>query len=136
VNREEWHAVLATESATPTQVGALHGEFRRLGYNEDEDRAERLAVCATLSGLGELETTSDLTMGEAGRLINLLRQTRDAGELAALLPARGEHQGDEVPAVEGGMTLAQALARVIAIALAIWNKPGIAIPGTGKGDDD
>jgi hypothetical protein len=69
VNLADWHAVLASEPATCGQVGAIHGECQRLGLT---DRAERLAVTATLLGLDGLDSTRDLVMGDAGRLVRML----------------------------------------------------------------
>ena len=84
MNREEYLEMLATEPATPNQRGAIMGEFARLGV---ADRGERLAACAALLGLGELGSTADLLMGEAGRLVNLLQRLRDRAELLAVVSA-------------------------------------------------
>jgi protein gp37 len=43
MTREEWDQVLATEPATPNQVGSIVSECERLGLG---DRDERLAACA------------------------------------------------------------------------------------------
>jgi len=64
---------VTTPPATRTQVGALHGQFRRLGFPRWEtsrDRAARLAACAALLGIDRLDSTRDLTMGQAGILIH------------------------------------------------------------------
>lgn len=71
----------ATEPATPTQVGAVIGEFDRLGIYQ---RDERLALSAALLGLAELASTNDLTMGQAGKLVGILRATRAPSELPDL----------------------------------------------------
>lgn len=94
---EEWHQVLATEPASPAQVGAVLSEFRRLGYRPG-DRARRLAVSAALLGRTRLDSTRDLVMGDAGRLLRLLRAIRDPADLpgrhaAAVLPPAGEAPG-------------------------------------------
>jgi hypothetical protein len=86
VKLDQWHEVLATEPATTNQVGAIHQEFLRLGFGEDE-RAERLAASAALLQLPELRSTMDLTRGSAGYLLRILQGFRDRGELdAAQLP--------------------------------------------------
>jgi hypothetical protein len=92
VNRDEWNAVLATESATANQLGAIMGEFARLGIS---DRAERLAVCAALLDLDELDTSADLTMGDAGRLLNVLQHTADRAELPDVTALDGDGSDDE-----------------------------------------
>jgi hypothetical protein len=94
VTRDEYLEVLATEAATPTQVGAIIAEFRRLGV---VDRGERLAISAALLGLGDLGSTSDLVMGDAGRLLSLMRHVRDRGELpdADQLDEDDDGQDDE-----------------------------------------
>lgn len=81
MNRAEHLARLGTEPATDTQVGAIHGEFRRLGL--EHDRAARLEAVAALLGLDRLTSLTDLTMGQAGRLVGLLRTIETAGQLAA-----------------------------------------------------
>ncbi len=69
---------LETTAATRTQVGAIHGEFRRIGVRR---RDERLMISATLLDLDDLGSTLELTMGEAGKLIRILRDTRDRVDL-------------------------------------------------------
>jgi hypothetical protein len=70
-----------TDPLTRTQLGAVHGEFERLGFGR-ADRAERLEISAAVAGYpGKLATTKDLTMGEAGRLIGVLRQCDDIADL-------------------------------------------------------
>ena len=88
------HAVLATEPATQMQVGAIHGQFRRLGYGH-ADRDRRLAACAALLGLDALDTTTTLTMGDAGRAVRILQSFADRAEMDAALR---EHQDAGRPA--------------------------------------
>jgi len=76
--------MLETTLATRTQVGAIHGEFRRLGVRQ---RDERLVISATLLDLDDLGSTSELTMGEAGKLVRILRATRDRAELEQRIDA-------------------------------------------------
>lgn len=84
MNLSEWHQVLATEPATPNQVGRIRAEFGRLGIT---GRAERLAITAALLDLDDLGSTRDLTMGEAGRLCGLLPLVGDRAELDAAIRA-------------------------------------------------
>ena len=77
----EWHEVLGTEPATRLQVGAIHGEFRRLGYRDPWNRAARLAVTARLAEREPVEPSKDLTMGEAGPALRVLQQCEDGGSL-------------------------------------------------------
>jgi hypothetical protein len=84
MTRDEYLHVLATEPATSTQVGAIIGEFDRLGIT---GRAERLAISAELLGLDGLDSTADLTQGQAGYLVNLLRRTRDRTGLPGITAA-------------------------------------------------
>lgn len=79
MNRDEWHEELAARPLTPNQRGAIMREFARLGVS---DRTERLTVSAALLGLAELGSTSELVMGQAGQLVNVLAGIRDATELA------------------------------------------------------
>jgi len=116
MNKDEWHAVLATEPATSNQRGAIMREFGRLGFGEG-DRTERLAACAALLGLDELDTTGDLTMGQAGQLVGTLMRFADRGELtaAAYPPGGGSADGSGQPA---GRVAHWELIRAIAVALA------------------
>ena len=81
MKRDEFVRMLAAEPATPNQVGAIRGEFRRLGL--DGDRSARLAAAAALLGLDSLSSSTDLTMGQAGHLVKTLRSLTGAGQLAA-----------------------------------------------------
>lgn len=76
---DEWNAELATRPATPEQVGALAGQFRRLGL--EHDRPRRLAVCAAMLGRDGLASTRGLSQGEAGQLIRLLGGHASAASL-------------------------------------------------------
>jgi hypothetical protein len=142
MNQDEWHAMLATEPASSTQVGAVRGEFARLGFRQ-ADRAERLAVSAALVGRDRLESTADLVMGEAGQLIKALRQFRDRDELATAAASSAERQSAGLDRPEA-VSLASAIARAAMLAAAAWRQwqarpPGAAgvaadagRPGAGK----
>lgn len=83
--------MLATEPATTAQVAAVVAEFGRLGVR---DRAGRLAISADLLGLDHLESTRHLVMGDAGRLIAILRNVEDRSGLpAVIVPARAAADG-------------------------------------------
>jgi hypothetical protein len=115
MNLAEWHQVLATELATPNQVGAVQGHFERLGFRRylsprrPGDRAERLAISAELLGLDELESSRQLTQGQAGRLLRLLQ---DCPDRASLLAA-AETSPVTVP---GGADLADSLGQLAMVA--------------------
>jgi hypothetical protein len=110
MNRDEYLAVLETEPVTPNQRGAILGHFRRLGFHPRSDRAERLAICAALAGLDALGATAELTMGQAGQVINVLERTRDRAELAAAtVAAGGAGSGDDAEQ----LTPAEAVGRII-----------------------
>jgi hypothetical protein len=80
MNLTDWHGVLATEPATRNQVGAIHGKFRDLGFRPGRDRDDRLAYTAALAGLDQLDSSSQLTQGEAGRVVGQLRECATASE--------------------------------------------------------
>ena len=86
---------LEADPLTPRQLGAIHGEFRRLGYRDPWNRADRLEVTAALAGCGPIASTKELYQGEAGRVI---RGLRDCGTLAEL-EQLAEDQDDAVPPV-------------------------------------
>jgi hypothetical protein len=114
MTRDEWNAVLATEPATPAQRGAIMGEFGRLGFGA-HDRDQRLATAAAILGLDTLGSVRDLVMGDAGRLLHILRRTRDRSELSALASSAEPGAGEVAPGHEG--TLFGALIRALA---ALW----------------
>lgn len=78
-------ARLETAPLTVNQLGAIHGEFRRLGYRDPWDRAARLAVTAALADSGPIDSTKELTEGQAGRVVGALRACATPAALAALL---------------------------------------------------
>jgi len=87
----DWKRKVAAEPLTSYQRGAIMREFERLRIN---DRGERLAICAELLGLDGLDSTGDLVMGDAGRLVAMLRQVRNRRELPDVLAALDDDQGD------------------------------------------
>jgi len=103
---------LATEPATPTQVGAAIAEFERLGIH---DRSERLALSAALLSLDELTSTTDLTMGQAGKLVGILRATRAPSELPDL--AGQDDDNHDTPRPAPIAELLNSLVRAIASAI-------------------
>jgi hypothetical protein len=129
MTRDEYLAVLATEPATTAQVGAIIGEFERLGV---VDRAERLAISAELLGLEELGSTTDLVMGDAGRLYRLLLDVRDRAELPGVNVAAVDGQADEHDAEDladdgqaddDRITWREAIARIVTMIYAAkWGK--------------
>ena len=75
---------LDTDPLTMNQLGRIHQEFARLGFGRD-DRAERLRLTAELAHSGPIESTKDLSMGEAGRTINALGRCRTTDDLYAMI---------------------------------------------------
>ena len=134
MTRDEYLAMLDTEPATPTQRGAVMRECDRLGL---ADRAERLAILAALLDLDALGSTANLTMGQAGKLVNLLQSTQNRGDLPEITTATGaddggqlgDHTDDAGPDDgqgddgSGGMSIAEAIHRIILMfALAVYGK--------------
>jgi hypothetical protein len=138
MDRDEYLAMLAIESATPNQRGAIMREFGRLGFHPRRDRAKRLAVCARLLGLDSLESTAGLTQGQAGQLVNALQQVRDPSELPdlATAPRRGQdHPGPEGETTEHGnaerATWLDVIARLVVVWIASEKKKKDTRTGTG-----
>jgi hypothetical protein len=99
---------LDTEPLTLAQLGAVHGEFRRLGFGP-ADRAERLEVTAGLARAGgPVGSTRELTMGEAGRVIRALIECPDYDALAVLLGEPEPPRGHGPP-----VTLAEAIRHLV-----------------------
>ena len=81
--------MLETTWATQPQVGAILGEFRRMRIRR---RDERLLICATLLDLDGLGSTWHLTMGQAGKLVQILRATHDRAELDQRVEAANQER--------------------------------------------
>jgi hypothetical protein len=96
------------------------GEFARLGVT---DRAERLAVSAALLNLADLDTTSHLTMGDAGRLLSALQHTVGRAELPVLTAV--DEVDDQSAEQAGGRTITwpEVIAQIIATALGVLAEP-------------
>jgi hypothetical protein len=126
MTRDEWNQVLATKPATGPQVGAIIAEFERLGV---ADRSERLAISAELLGLEELGSTTDLVMGDAGRLVATLRRTRHRGELPDVTAAdvdedlADEHDSDDRDENER-ITFSEAIIQIVAMVYAACHGKG------------
>jgi hypothetical protein len=130
VTRDEYLEILATQPATGAQVGAIISEFDRLGV---VDRAERLATTAELLELEHVGSTTDLVMGDAGRLVRMLQRTRDHAELAGIsASADDENQADEADEaaetadddpVDEPLTWPEAIIRIIAVIYTACRKP-------------
>lgn len=115
------------EPATPRQVGALHHQFERLGYRP-ADRHARLATCAAMLGLDGLDTTKDLSKGQAGQLAARLAGITGRGHLAAVPGVRLPPDGPEAraramlarwdPAASRQRILTRLLTRYIAAEMA------------------
>lgn len=81
---------LDTDPLTPNQLGAIRGGFTRLGF-DPLGRPERLRLTAALARSGPVESTRELLMGEAGRVVNALGRCQTADQLYAM--ATPEHRG-------------------------------------------
>lgn len=91
------------EPATALQRGALAGEFARLGYRRSQaGRKLRLAYSAALLGVDGLSSSSELTSGDAGRLIRMLHGCRTHADLQALAGIPG--RPDETRSVAANAT--------------------------------
>jgi hypothetical protein len=121
VTRDEYLALLETEPASPNQRGAIMRECDRFGLT---DRAERLTACAVLLGLDDLGSTAELTMGQAGQLVNALEHTARRADLPDV--ARGAGQADDGQGDDdgsGGMSIAGALGCILLmVALTVHGK--------------
>lgn len=72
---------------TRRQLGAIIAEFRRLGLAHPTWRDNRLDIAAAFTGRPGLASTKDLSMPEAGLLLNRLRRCRDCRDLTVILAA-------------------------------------------------
>lgn len=121
MNWAEWCAYAESAPATPVQVGAIHGEWRRLWPGCG--RETRLSTCAALLGRTGLGSTTDLVLGDAGRLLAMLRGFSSRTDLAAAVALSNEKRAAELIAEElagDGVRLADALVRVMPAAFAVW----------------
>jgi hypothetical protein len=130
MTRDEWRQVLATEPATPEQLGAVMGEFRRIGLDHSAERAERLVICAALLGLDDLASTRDLVMGQAGQLVRALRQVADRAELEAAAGLTGiERPGERVEAAPRPSPWVPGIRQEVARIIAAWPAEWWKVPG-------
>lgn len=114
MNLAEFHIRLASEPATWNQRGRIMAECARLGL---DDRAGRLAVCAVLAGLDELDSTRDLVMGDAGLIVRTLTEAASRDDLPAV---RGEPDAP-LPAAVPRCTWANAITAMVQAFAAIQN---------------
>lgn len=123
---DEWYAYISAAPATSYQRGRIMAECSRLGIG---DRAERLAICAQIAGLGELDSTRDLVWGDAGRIVRVLL---DAGDRAELLDAAEVDDDQADPAGDrerpSGPTLGEAIRQLILCLHAIFTPTRKAAP--------
>jgi len=85
MNRQAYLEKLETRALTNNQQGRIMAEFERLGFNEHDDRDERLDICSYLIGRS-IDTTWGLHMGEAGKLVGTLQKLQTLDDLYGLLP--------------------------------------------------
>lgn len=123
MNRDERNHVLDSEAATPNQRGAIMRECDRLGL---VDRAERLAILAGLLGVDALDSSGNLTQGDAGRLVRILRNTRERAELPEITAAAGgDDDGQDHDDAEDGefISVAEAIRRIVLMfAIAVYGR--------------
>jgi hypothetical protein len=106
---------LEADPLTLNQLGAIHGEFRRLGYRDPWDRTARLAITAALAWCEPIASTKDLCQGEAGRAIKALRDCATAAELEQLA------EDQDQAAAPGPRTWCQ----LVDAAVAAWLRAGL-----------
>lgn len=61
----------------PDQHRAMHALWRELGYGGDDNREQRLAITAKILGLPDLDSSADLTRGQAATVIDALRARKE-----------------------------------------------------------
>lgn len=125
MTRDEYLAMLESDPVTPGQRGAIMRECDRLGLT---DRAERLAILAELLDLDALGSTGELTMGQAGKLVNVLQNTRDRADLPEIAEA-GDVGGQDHGDAGGGdgdgefISVAEAIGQImLMIAVAVHGR--------------
>jgi hypothetical protein len=65
------------EPVRPEQHRHMHALWNELGYGGDENRATRLARTANILGLPDLNSSSDLTRGQADQVIAALKARKE-----------------------------------------------------------
>lgn len=55
----------------------MHALWRELGFGGDENRDNRLTITAKILGMPDLESSADLTRGQADQVIAALRERKD-----------------------------------------------------------
>jgi hypothetical protein len=109
--------MLESTPASRAQVGAILGEFQRhLGIRR---RNERLSISAALLDLDDLGSTWDLTMGQAGKLLHLLRATEDRAELYQRVEAANRERLER--RLANHVTVADVLGKVLRFIAGVVN---------------
>lgn len=94
MTRDEWLTELTSRQVTVNQLGTIMHVFYRLGFDIGSDylehapgldREERLNVTSWLINR-DIDSMNNLTQGEAGRLIYLLKDVHAIDDLYSLLP--------------------------------------------------
>lgn len=55
----------------------MHALWRELGFGGDENRDNRLTITAKILGMPDLDSSADLTRGQAGQVIAALRERKE-----------------------------------------------------------
>jgi hypothetical protein len=123
MNRQAYLEKLETRALTNNQQGRIMAEFERLGFDEHDDRDERLDICSYLIGRS-VDTTWEMHMGEAGKLVGTLQKLQTLDDLYALLPETFwlDEQEDEAEAedTESPGEMFAAGWRLISRAMRTW----------------
>lgn len=122
MSREDWYDHIESVPVTGNQLGRIIAEYRRLGLGGAEDRAGRLAITAALAGTGELDSTRDLTQGQAGRVVHALLGCPDQASLYAAAGLGADRQAAGEPDRDG-ISLGKAIILAIAVIIDAWHKP-------------
>ncbi len=77
------------EAVGPDQHRHMHALWRELGYGGDEKRPQRLTITAKILGVPDLDSSSQLTRGQADQVIAALRERK---ELMGQAPQEPEGQ--------------------------------------------
>ena len=103
---DPWHSVDRNGERQPTgdlpgapyppasrQLGVLQAHFKRLGFDEEADREERLRTTARIARSGEISSAKELTQEQVQRAVKVLEKCKDRSQLIEAMVELAESDG-------------------------------------------
>ena len=132
MNREQWNHELEIRPATPNQVGTIMSKFQSLDFHAQDERPwyvqpeeewlgrqDRLSIISAMVNR-DIDSIWELRQGEAGKLIDDLKNVQALDDLYALLPDEywndeesSQEDANEYPLAEGLALMGIAIYEIV-----------------------